>query len=48
MGIYWTIQYIEKWEEVKNTSYLLGVHKHIWPEFINAGEKTPSNCVFCN
>ena len=34
MGIYWTIQSIEKWEEVKNSSYLLGVHEHIWPEFV--------------
>lgn len=34
MGIYWTIQTIEKWNEVKNSSYLLGVHDHIWPDFI--------------
>ena len=34
MGIYWTIQTVEKWQEVKKIGYLIGVREHIWPEFI--------------
>jgi len=34
MGIYWTIQTIEKWAEVKKIGYLIGVREYIWPEFI--------------
>ncbi|CAM4401654.1 hypothetical protein BAMA_18290 [Bacillus manliponensis] len=34
MGTFWTIQSIEKWQEVKDIGYLTGAYDYVWPEFI--------------
>lgn len=33
MGIYWTIQTMEKWQLAKNLGFLIGHREHIWPDF---------------
>ncbi|MBY7114874.1 DUF3841 domain-containing protein [Bacillus sp. 17RED48] len=34
MSTFWTIQSVEKWNEVKSIGCLTGTSDHVWPEFI--------------